>query len=75
MYIIETEQGGLSTQLGEPVASVELAIAVCTERAQIARSVVGQSPPFRLTLDGNPLNETDTAEWLAGAVANSFETF
>ena len=74
-FIIETEQAGLSTQLGEPVDTIALAVNVCAERAQIARSIVGQSPPFRLTHDGNALTDAELAEWQAGAAANSFEVF
>lgn len=75
MFIIESEQGGQSTQLGEPVASIPIAIEVAAERANLARSIAGSAPPFRLLNEGNPLSEAEATEWQAGAAANGFGTY
>lgn len=75
MYFVEIERNGVSTQLGEPVASVETAIATCAQRINIAVSLVGDGHRFRLTNEGNPLSETEQAAWEAGAAANGFNTY
>lgn len=74
MYIVETEQNGTSTQIGDGVATIHLAIEVVAERANLGRSITGSAPAFRLLNDGNPLSEAEQAEWLAGAAAN-FTTY
>lgn len=76
MYIVETEQNGTSTQIGDGVATIHLAIEVVAERANLGRSITGSAPAFRLLNDGNPpLSEAEQAEWLAGAAANNFTTY
>jgi hypothetical protein len=75
MYIVETEQNGQSTQIGDGVATIAIAIEVVAERANIGRSITGTAPAFRLLNDGNPLTEAESVEWLAGAAANNFTTY
>ena len=75
MFIIETEQNGQSTQIGESVATIAIAIEITAERANLGRSITGVAPPFRLLNEGNQLTEAESAEWMAGASANNFSTY
>lgn len=62
-FTLETEAGGLSTQVGDPLPSLEAAVENAIQRANLNRSLVGTVPPFRLVRVDQTISEAETAQF------------